>query len=193
MQHVDSITAVLVFANGTVPRITVGTANALSVLSAILPKASTKKIAFVYTNASSPLHWNFSRDTLPDVLKDAPQFLLDSPVALQKKYRKLREDPTMTTRMLGFRKEVQAGEQDAWEMLVHLFNWFDGLGPQTMTETVPLYEELPIVTEIHTPVAQNATRKAQHLAVSSLSGARILCSLGTRIPWARRRTNAVGS
>ena len=38
-QHIDSVNAVLILANGTVPRITVGTDYALSTLSAIFPKS----------------------------------------------------------------------------------------------------------------------------------------------------------
>jgi hypothetical protein len=42
-----------------------------------------------------PLYWNFSRDALPDVFKDAPQFLLNNPIALQRRYLKLKDDPNM--------------------------------------------------------------------------------------------------
>jgi hypothetical protein len=37
------------------------------------------------------------------------------------------------------RKAVQAGEDRALEMLVKLFDWLDGLGPQPTTEIVYLY------------------------------------------------------
>ena len=169
--HIDSITAVLVLANGTVPRVTVGTAYALSMLSAILPKTSSKNIALVSTNVSSPLYWNLSGATIPDVLKDAPQFLLDNPIALQRKYLKLMNDPNMTTQMSGFREAVQAGEQGALEMFVELFDWLDGLEPQTITEIVPLCEEHHNIKPIcHAPMDQAAAKKANGSAVGFTPG-----------------------
>jgi len=60
MKHIDSITAALVLANGTVPRITLGTDYALSTLFSIFPKTLANNIGFIFTNVSSPLHWNFS-------------------------------------------------------------------------------------------------------------------------------------
>ena len=170
-KHIDTITAVLVLANGTVPRVTVGTAHALSILSAILPKSSTKNIAFMSTNVSSPLHWTLSGATIPDILSDAPRFLLNNPIALQRKYLELRDDPNMKTRMLGFRDAVQASEQDAWEMLVHLFDWLDGLGPQKLMEIVPLCKEHQNIKPItHAPMDRAAVKKANGSAVGFTPG-----------------------
>ena len=140
-EHVDSVTAVLVLANGTVPRVTVGTDYALSTLSTIFPESLANNIAFMFTNVSSPLHWNFSGDTIPDVLKEAPQLLLNNPIALHKKYLKLKGDPNMKKAMSELLRAVKAGEQSALEMLVDLFDWLDGLEPQPTREIFPLYEE----------------------------------------------------
>ena len=131
--HIDSVTAVLVLANGAVLRVTVGTDYALSTLSAILPKSLASNIAFMFTNVSIPLHWSFSRDSLPEVLKEAPQFFLNNPIALQKKYLKLKESPNMINERANLRKTVTSAEQSALEMLVDLFDWLDGLEPQSMT------------------------------------------------------------
>jgi len=91
----------------------------------------------MFTNVLSPLHWNFSEDTIPDGLKEAPHFLLNNPVALQKKYLKLKDDPSMKTGRAAFRKAVKGGEEDALETLVELFDWLDSLEPQPMTNIVP--------------------------------------------------------
>jgi len=53
------------------PCATVGTDYALSALSALFPETLTSRVAFLFTNVTSPLHFNFSKDTVPDVLKDA--------------------------------------------------------------------------------------------------------------------------
>ena len=95
----------------------------------------------MFTNVSSPLHWNFSGDTIPDSLKDAPYFLLNNPVALQRKYLKLKDDPNMKKTSADLRKAVKAGEENAMGMLVELFDWLDGLEPQPIMGMVPLHGE----------------------------------------------------
>jgi len=84
-KDMDSVTAVLVLVNGTVPRISVGTNSALSTISAIFPITPSKNVAFLLTNTSNPLFQNFNGDNLPEAFKDAPQFLLNNPIALQRK------------------------------------------------------------------------------------------------------------
>ena len=148
-KHIDSVTAVLILANGTIERITVGTDYALSTLSAIFPKSLADNIAFMFTNVPSPLAWNFSQDTVPRVLKDAPQFLFDNPISLQKKYLEFKDRPGMKkVEKAGMKKvlekdmrnHLKAGEQKALEMLVQLFDWLDECKPQPTTEIVYLYE-----------------------------------------------------
>ena len=140
--HLDSVTAVLILANGTVPRVTVGTDYALSTLSAIFPKSLASNTAFMFTNVLSPLHWNFSGDSIPDDLKHAPYFLLNNPVALQKKYFKLKDDPNMKKTTVDLRKAVKASEQNAMGMVVELFDWLDGLEPQPTIGIFPLRGEI---------------------------------------------------
>ena len=73
---------------------------------------------------------------IPDgaVPKDAPRFLLNNPVALQRQYHKLMYSPNMRKRSAEMRKEVKACEEDASEMLVELFNWLDSFEPRPTTE-----------------------------------------------------------
>jgi len=125
-KHTNSITAVIILANGTVPRITVGTDSALSFLSAISLKIPIKNICSILSNTSSVLYQNFPGYTVPDILKAAPQFILNNPIALQKKYLKLKNDQSMKTRRTDLQKMVKADEQRALEMFVDLFDWLDG-------------------------------------------------------------------
>ena len=127
-KYIDSITAVIILANGTVPRITVGTDDALSFLSTISPKIPVKHMCSILTNLPSPLSQNFPGNAFPGILI---QFVLDNPVALQKKYLKLKGDPNMKKESTDLRTMVKAGEQKALEVLVDLFDWLDGLdGPK---------------------------------------------------------------
>jgi hypothetical protein len=139
-KHIDSVTAVVILANGTVPRITVGTDDALSILSTISLKVPAKNISWVLTNLSSPLYQNFPRNTVPGILKGAPQFLLNNPIALQRKYLTLEDSPVMKNGNIDLRKMVKADEQKALEMLANLFDWLDGLDRPTTMEAVSLHE-----------------------------------------------------
>ena len=136
-RQIDSVTAVLILANGTVPRLTVGTDYALSTLSAIFPKSLVENIALVFTNVPSPLFFNFSPDTIPDALREAEQLFLDNPVALQKKYLGMKGHSIKEISKM--RKAVQAGEETALGVLVELFDWLDGLKSQPTTEIVYVY------------------------------------------------------
>ena len=166
-EHVESLTAVLVLANGTVPRVTVGTEYALSTLSTIFPKSLASNIAFMFTNVSSPLHWNFSGDTIPELLKDAPQLLLNNPIALHKKYLRLKSDPNMKKGMSELLRAVKAGEQSALEMLVDLFDWLDGLEPQATREIFPPHEEPQDTMGAPAPLRQNSVVRFSHLSPKS--------------------------
>ena len=171
---IDSVTAVLVLANGTVPRVTVGTDYALSTLSAMFPKTLANNIAFMFTNVTSALHWNFSGETIPDSLKNAPQFVLNNPIALQKKYLKLREGPNMKRESADFRKVVKAGERDALKTLANLFGWLDGLEPQPTARAVPLYGEPQNIRNTGALMDRAAARNAKipvsfHLSCTCVS------------------------
>ena len=156
-KHIDSVTAVLVLVNGTVPRVNVGTGYAISTLSAIFPRMPSKNIAFVLTNTSSPLDQNFSRDGPPEGFNDAPQFLLNNPIALQRRYLKLKDDPSTRRQRTSFREAVKASEQDTLEMLVDLFDWSDGLEPQPITKVGSLHQRIQsVVAKVTNTVAQQA-------------------------------------
>ncbi|PBK60457.1 hypothetical protein ARMSODRAFT_944889 [Armillaria solidipes] len=125
---IDFVNAVLILANGTVPRLTVGTDYALSTLSAIFPCTLAENVGFLFTNVSSPLSWNFDPSSLPSALRGNTQFLLDNPVAMQKKYRQMERYRTISVKTKKqLRQAVLAGEGKALDMLVEMFDWLDGL------------------------------------------------------------------
>ena len=126
----------------------------------------------MFTNVSSPLSWNVSQDTIPDVLRDAAQFPFDNPVALQKRYLSLRDNMNMKEVIASLRKLVQESEERTLEVLVELFDWLDGLGSQPTTEVVVLYNMAQrieaMITNTLAQVDQAATKKA---GIDKLMGA----------------------
>ena len=170
--HLDSITAVLILANGTVPRVTVGTDYALSTLSDMFPNSLARNVSFMFTNVLSPLHWNFSLDSVPETLQEAPQFLLNNPIALQRKYLKLQNNPNMKKRGTDLRNAVKASEQNALQMLVRLFDWLDGLEPQATTEIITRSQKREArSTNTSSPMDQEVSKDP---AVSLSPGTQIL-------------------
>jgi len=158
-KHIDSISAVLVLANGTRPCVTVGTDYALSTLSIAFPETIASRVAFLLTNVNSLLYVNLSKDTIPDVFNEAPLFLLNNPIALQRKYLNLKDNPDMKKRRTQFREAVNVAERDALEMLVDLFDWLDGLGPPPRMKVTPLYKKLnTIIANIIGPLARRVRR-----------------------------------
>jgi hypothetical protein len=139
-EHIATVSAVLILANGSVPRITAGTDYALSALSALFPRTLANNIAFVFTNSPTYLSLNFSEDAIPGILKDAPEFLFDNPIALQRKYLQFKDDPSKKRAMTELQKTVKRAEHQALRMFVDLFDWLDGLEPQPTTEIMALYE-----------------------------------------------------
>jgi hypothetical protein len=180
-KHLDPLTAVLVLVNGTVPRVTFGTDYAFSILSAIFPNAVASNVALLFTNVSSPICFNFPQHSLPEFLKDAPQFLLDNPIALQKKYLKIKDGPNKRMRRPGIPKVVKTAKQYTLEMLVDFFYWLDRLEPQSMENTVPLYKEPQnIITTILALMEAVAAKKAKGSSVSfhpTFNWCSNLCSL----------------
>ena len=74
----------------------------------------------------------------------------------------------MKKRRVDLRKAVKAGEEQALEMLVKLFDWLDGLEPQPTTGLFPLYDASQNITNPSTPMRQAAAKKAI-ISVVSLS------------------------
>jgi hypothetical protein len=95
----------------------------------------------MFTNISSPLSWNFCQDPVPAILKDAPQFKINNPIALQRKYLELKDDKGMKNKRAGMREEVKAADQDARHVLVNLFDWVDGLDSHPTMGAVSHHEE----------------------------------------------------
>ena len=94
----------------------------------------------MFTNDLSSRQRNLSGDTIPDVLKNARQFHLDNPIALQKEYLKANDGPGRA----DLREAVKASEQSTLGMLVDLFDWLDGFGPQAK-EIVSLHERSQVI------------------------------------------------
>ena len=74
-------------------------------------------------------------------LESERQFQIANPIALQTKYLRFRDDQGVESMRAEMREEVKAAEQDAWDVLVNLFDWVDGLDSQPTMGAVHRHEE----------------------------------------------------
>ena len=127
---ISTIDAVVILANGTVPRLAVATDYALSTLSSIFPRSLTKNIAILFTNVQNPLARNFDKNSLPDALKgdNYHPFWINNPIALWKKYNNMRASRGRDKEQEEY---IWTAHERAVKELTKFFDWLDDLEPQS--------------------------------------------------------------
>ena len=108
----------------------------------MFPRTLANNMAFVFTNVSSPLAWNYDPTSIPMMLRDVPRFPFDNPIAVQRRYISLSSGQKIKAKKKeseSLRGAVQESEQKALGVLVDLFDWLDGVEPQPTKEIVYLY------------------------------------------------------
>lgn len=143
---ITTVDAILILANGTVPRLGFATDYALSTLTSMFPITLAKNIGFLFTNVPSPLSWNFDEDSLPEALRGNPFYLLDNPIALQSKYlreNKRTEDKKKfnQNRQKMLKLSVEEGHTKALGELIKFFDWLDTLSPQPTIDILLLHDQ----------------------------------------------------
>jgi GTPase SAR1 family protein len=138
-RSIATVNAVIILANGTLPRLGASTDYALTTLSSIFPNTLSNNIGIMFTNVGDPLNCNFEEDAIPDILRHAKQFLLDNPVAIQKKFLQQKQKRTLQMAVDQMQKRVQASEVTALDTLNQVFDWLDALVPQPTKEIVYLH------------------------------------------------------
>ena len=163
-KHIHSVTAVLILADGSVPRFTDGMDYAL------FPKTLANNIAFLFSHCPTYHSLNFPEGAIPNVLRYAPRFPLDNPVVPKKKFLEVKDDPKKKKAREKMRKAVDRAEQTALETLVDLVDWLDSLEPQPTTEIATLYEvSQAIEVKTTNTLAQIDQRSAKMVEINQLT------------------------
>ena len=136
---ITTVHAIIILANGIEPRLGTATDYVLSTLSSIFPRPLTDNLGIVFTNVSSPDHWNFDQNSLPDVLRDGDenQWLFDNPLSLWKKTQELQSQPQtrVTSRLRDNPMEMlRKRHREALEEMCNLFDWLDDRDPQPTSD-----------------------------------------------------------
>lgn len=85
--HITTIDAVLIMANGSVERLGAATDYTLNIITSMFPYSIIGNIGFIFTN-SDPLTCNFQMESLQKELRGSPRWLIQNPIALLKNYLK---------------------------------------------------------------------------------------------------------
>ncbi|KAM6499738.1 hypothetical protein JOM56_005246, partial [Amanita muscaria] len=165
--HIPTVNAVLILANGTLPRLGAATDYTLSTLSSIFPRSLADNIGILFTNVDDRLSWNFDQKSLPESLRNTDlQFLVNNPLAKWKKYVELCSQQDLKKKEHAKLKgTVREAHKKALAELVLVFDWLDTLEPQPTKEILHLYEKsLEIDRNISSFLAsarQSASKKAR--------------------------------
>ncbi|KAM6499741.1 hypothetical protein JOM56_005249 [Amanita muscaria] len=177
--NIRAVNAVLIIANGTLPRLSAATDYALSTLSSIFPRTVVENIAIIFTNVSAQLSLNFDQNSLPESLRNPDnQFRLDNPIALWKNYLARCSHSRVTKRERSeWKAEIHEKHQKALRTLASLFDWLDTLVPQPTTDILHLYDKTQDIEQkvFHflDYTRQLAIKEAElKMIISDLDGAR---------------------
>jgi len=143
---ITTVHAVVIVANGTLPRLGVATDYALWSLSSMFPRTLDKSIAIFLTNISSSLGCNFTQDALPDALRgeNYHPFWIDNPVALWRKFDEIQkggDDDVDEDEMDELKKEVQRSHKKGLKELLRFFDWIVDLKPLPTNDIQTLYNK----------------------------------------------------
>ncbi|KAJ7048353.1 hypothetical protein C8F01DRAFT_117971 [Mycena amicta] len=168
-QQVTVVDAVLILANGTLPRLTVSTDYALTTLSSIFPKSLADNISFVFTMCSNPLNINVTDDAVPPSLERAPQLYIDNPLSLRQKYGEMKAKGQHKGQLRAAGDHILASETAALQTMVRLFDWIDDLRPQPTADILNLFDKSQTIQQqINDTVSQMGQAQAKRDTIEDL-------------------------
>ena len=143
--EITTVHAIVIVANGTLPRLGAPTDYALWSISSMFPRTLEKSIAIFLTNVPNSLSCNFSKDALPDALRgdNYHPHWIDNPVALWKKYNEIKkgEDDYLDEDVEDMKVEVRRSHRKALKELLRFFDWLVDLKPQPTYHIQTLYDK----------------------------------------------------
>ncbi|KIK53796.1 hypothetical protein GYMLUDRAFT_178498 [Collybiopsis luxurians FD-317 M1] len=138
----EIIDAVLILANGTIPRLGNATEYALTVISGMFPYSIIENIAFVFTMVTDPLSFNFEKSSLqPEALQSASMWSINNPLAQWKKYQeKLKNKEEYDEDILqDMEDSVRSSYKKTLKTLGQIFQFLDKCKAQPTNDIHDLY------------------------------------------------------
>ena len=125
--HIRAIDAAFILVNGSAPCLNVADVYALSTLATMIPNTISRNTSIIFTHVANPSSWTLDNTPIPGDIRNAKQFLIDNPIALQMK------NPSAAT--------SQGGETNASKVLVEVFDWLNTLSSQPINGLPDLYQK----------------------------------------------------
>ncbi|KAF8593911.1 hypothetical protein BDV93DRAFT_612059 [Ceratobasidium sp. AG-I] len=136
---IESIDAVLIVANGTVPRLGAATNYTLSVISSMFPHSIIDNICFLFTNSDlSTL--NFQMDTLQPELRDSKYWAIQNPLSLHRNYRAQAGGGAPDRVLESSAKKLKGSYEEAVETLNEWLAWLNERKAQPTQDIHDLYQ-----------------------------------------------------
>ncbi|QRV81484.1 AIG1 domain-containing protein [Ceratobasidium sp. AG-Ba] len=137
-EHIETLDAVIILANGSVERLAAATDYTLRVITTMFPHSILDNIGFVFTN-SDDLSLNFQVDSLPEELRQSKRWLIQNPLAMLKDYRAASAVMDDHTRVRKMKRQLQNYYDDSVETLTGWMDWLDERKVQPTHEIDRLY------------------------------------------------------
>ncbi|KAF8604810.1 hypothetical protein BDV93DRAFT_605735 [Ceratobasidium sp. AG-I] len=151
---IESIDAVLIVANGTVPRLGAATNYTLSVISSIFPYSIIDNICFVFTN-SDLCSLNFQMDDLQPELRGSKWWAIQNPLPLHKSYKTKVENRAPACVLETWSNKLKGRYQETVQTLNGWLAWLDERKVQPTKDINDLYQT-SIRIESHIEAALSA-------------------------------------
>lgn len=138
-ESITTVDAVLIIANGSVPRFDAATEYVLNVLTSMFPCSIAENIGFIFTNSVIGA-LNLDRKCLPEGLRKAKYWTIQNPLGLRNGF----EAPTDESAQVSPERQLQILSQnyeDTVEMLNKWLEWLDERNPVPTKEIYELYEK----------------------------------------------------
>ncbi|KAL5637665.1 hypothetical protein ACGC1H_002066 [Rhizoctonia solani] len=138
-QHVNTLDAVIIMANGTIQRLAAATDYTLNVITAMFPHKIIDNIGFIFTH-TDPLTFNFQKGSLQPELKDAKHWLIQNPLAYYQNYKRLHAEGTSEAILKRGRRDLEQFYDDTVDTLNEWLVWLDSRHVQPSKDINELYQ-----------------------------------------------------
>lgn len=136
-EHITTVDAVLIMANGSLQRLGAATDYTLSALTSMFPRSIIENIGFIFTHSDSGA-LNFQRESLPEELRKSKYWAIQNPLGRLNSYNQMNEcdQPPANTHL----RKLKGEYEDSVETLNEWLKWLDERPTTPTNEIHELYE-----------------------------------------------------
>lgn len=137
-EHITTIDAVLILANGSVQRLGAATEYTLGVLTSMFPQSILDNIGFIFTH-SDPDGLNFQRESLPIELRQSRHWAIQNPLGRLNSFKQKNGGAGSYTK--AQLKKLNSDYEETIDTLNEWLEWLDERQATPTSEIHELYEK----------------------------------------------------